>query len=34
MAGSVLVKFKSETFPLERLASPSELAAVQERSAK
>ena len=34
MTGSVLVKFKSETFPLERLASPSELAAVQERSAK
>ncbi len=34
MTGSVLVKFKSETFPLERLASPSELAAVQERSTK
>lgn len=34
MTGSVLVKFKSETFPLERLASPAELAAVQERSTK
>jgi hypothetical protein len=32
MTGFVQVKFKSETFPLERLASPTELAAVQESS--
>lgn len=32
MTGFVQVKFKSETFPLERLASPTELAAVQETS--
>jgi hypothetical protein len=32
MTGFVHVKFKSETFPLERLASATELSAVQERS--
>ncbi len=34
LAGSVTVKFKSETFPLERLASSTELGAVQEKSAR
>jgi hypothetical protein len=34
LSGSVLVKFKSETFPLERLASPQEASAVQQKSAK
>lgn len=32
LAGSVLVKFKSETFPLERLASQLEMGAIQEKS--
>jgi len=32
MTGYVQVKFKSETFPLERLASQTELAAVNDRS--
>lgn len=32
LSGSVLVRFKSETFPLERMASPDEMAAAQERS--
>lgn len=32
LAGNVLVRFKSETFPLERIASPTEMATVQERS--
>lgn len=32
LSGSVLVRFKSETFPLERMASPAEMAAAQERS--
>ena len=34
LSGSVLVRFKSETFPLERLASSGEMAAAQERSKK
>jgi hypothetical protein len=34
LSGSVLVRFKSETFPLERMASPAEMAAAQERSKK
>ncbi|HZX94668.1 MAG TPA: hypothetical protein VFE90_09130 [Myxococcales bacterium] len=34
LSGSVLVRFKSETFPLERMASPDEMAAAQERSKK
>jgi hypothetical protein len=34
MTGFVHVKFKSETFPLERLANQTELAAVQERAAR
>jgi hypothetical protein len=32
MSGSVLVRFKSETFPLEKLASTAEMSAAQERS--
>jgi len=32
LTGFVQVKFKSETFPLEKLASPAEMSAVQERS--
>jgi hypothetical protein len=32
LTGYVQVKFKSETFPLEKLASSTEMAAVQERS--
>jgi hypothetical protein len=32
LTGFVQVKFKSETFPLEKLASATELAAVQENS--
>ncbi len=32
LTGYVQVKFKSETFPLEKLASTTEMAAVQERS--
>ncbi len=32
MTGYVQVKFKSDAFPLERIASPAELTAVQERS--
>jgi hypothetical protein len=32
LTGFVQVKFKSETFPLEKLASPTEMSAVQERS--
>jgi hypothetical protein len=32
LTGFVQVKFKSETFPLEKLASPNEMAAVQDRS--
>lgn len=32
LTGFVSVKFKSETFPLERLASPGELGAIQEKS--
>ena len=32
LSGSVLVRFKSETFPLERMASPAEQAAASERS--
>lgn len=32
LTGFVQVKFKSETFPLEKLASSTEMAAVQERS--
>ncbi len=34
LSGSVTVKFKSETFPLERLASADELGAVQGKSAR
>ena len=34
MTGFVSVKFKSETFPLERMASQTELDTVQERAAK
>lgn len=34
LTGYVSVKFKSETFPLERMASPSEMSAVEERAAK
>lgn len=34
LTGSVLVKFKSETFPLEKLASATELTAVQERAGR
>ena len=34
LTGFVQVKFKSETFPLERLASATELQAVQERSSR
>src|SRR5262249_1426439 len=34
LSGNVVVKFKSETFPLERLASSGELGAVQEKSAR
>jgi hypothetical protein len=34
LSGSVTVKFKSDVFPLERIASPSELGAVQEKSAR
>lgn len=32
LTGFVSVKFKSETFPVERLASPGELGAIQEKS--
>lgn len=32
LSGSVVVKFRSETFPLERMASALELGAVQEKS--
>lgn len=31
LSGSVTVKFKSETFPLERIASPDQLGAVQDK---
>jgi hypothetical protein len=34
LTGFVQVKFKSETFPLERMANPMEMAAVQERAAR
>jgi len=34
LSGSVTVKFKSETFPLERLASSDELGAVQRKSSR
>jgi hypothetical protein len=34
LSGSVTVKFKSETFPLERLASSQEMGAVQEKSSR
>jgi hypothetical protein len=34
LSGSVTVKFKSETFPLERLASADERGAVQQKSAR
>jgi hypothetical protein len=34
LSGNVTVRFKSETFPLERLASGNELGAVQEKSAR
>jgi len=34
LSGSVTVKFKSETFPLERLASSDELGAVQSKSGR
>jgi len=32
LAGSVLVRFKSETFPLERIATLTEVASVQNKS--
>lgn len=34
LSGSVLVKFRSETFPLERMTSPMELAGVQGKAQK
>ena len=34
LSGSVLVRFKSETFPLERMASPGEIAAAQGHAKK
>lgn len=34
LSGSVTVRFKSETFPLERLASPDDIGKVQERGKK
>lgn len=34
LTGSVTVKFKSETFPLEKLANATELSAVQERAGR
>jgi hypothetical protein len=34
LTGSVLVRFKSETFPLEKMSSPMELASVTEKSQK
>ncbi len=34
LSGSVLVKFKSETFPLEKLASSDERGAIQQKSTK
>jgi hypothetical protein len=34
LTGNVLVKFKSETFPLERMASPMELASLNQKAAR
>jgi hypothetical protein len=34
LSGSVKVRFKSETFPLEKLANPMEMSAVNEKAAR